>query len=431
MEEEGSLSSQGGEGVWDVTVPQMRKVGSASPKPAFIQHNAGGMGLMWLVKRQEWVLFSVLLWFLGSGMAVAATSPAKVVQQFIDAHLQGRFAEARGFALEQANLRGSLFSNWLFGARGLGGDAATADVFLSRKFAQAFRYNIMGSTPSGNNQLYVTAKRTSPNLAHLYTWALAPKQGASPYELINAIDDYLTKVNFPVEESRMQFTLIREAGEWYISAVHDEKFVQLQQQWLSQQPPIAVASPPGGAALPAPGPGASTPAAATTTSSNDAGRQMADAQFNATLQSFNRTYQPPASVKAPPAKPEEDKPSFLGKVGRLFGIGRKKDTGFQTTDARLKEAFNNIRDALARYTVTNGDTVPATSEIYDWQSLRRIVNRHGKKSLPATEAEAGFTFVRYRADLGVGDYVLVLELHEPQNGAKHVEVTPYGVDRAG
>jgi hypothetical protein len=177
-------------------------------------------------------------------VSLAATPPAKVVQQFIEAHLQGRFAEARGFALEQVDLRASLFSGWLFGSGEGRGEVGTADIFLSRKFSQTFRYNIIGTTPHGENQVSVAVMRATPNLVHLYTWALAPKQGATPYALIEAIDTYLTKVNFPVEESRMEFTLIRETGEWYISAISDEKFVQLQQQWLPAQPVSAALPPP-------------------------------------------------------------------------------------------------------------------------------------------------------------------------------------------
>ena len=48
-------------------------------------------------------------------------------------------------------------------------------------------------------------------------WLL--KRGTTPYELIEAIDSYLTKINFPVEESRMQFVLVREVDSWYISTV--------------------------------------------------------------------------------------------------------------------------------------------------------------------------------------------------------------------
>jgi hypothetical protein len=381
--------------------------------------------------RKSLTVLSLLLWVLTSGVATAATPPAKVVSQFIDAHLQGRFVEARGLTLEQIQLSASLFSNWLFGTGAAGGgDAATADIFLSRKFAQAFRYNVLGTTPSGDNQVYVTAVRASPNLVHLYTWALAPQRGAAPYALIEAVDTYLTKVNFPIEESRMEFTLIQEAGEWYISAIRDEKFMQLQTQWLSQQPLSVAATPPGMPPTSAPAASTAAPPGSTTATDN-LGRQIADAQFNATLQGFNRPHQPPAAASLPPAqKADEDKPSFLGKVGRLFGFGGKESTTLaRLSDGDIKKAFANIRDALARYSVSNG-SVPNSVEIYDWKSLRQVVDRYGKKSLPTSEAEAGFSFVRYRTTAARDDYVLLLEIHEPQDGLKRVEVTAYGVDRA-
>lgn len=382
------------------------------------------------MRRTSLLMLTGLLWLLASGGALAATAPAKVVQQFIDAHLQGRFVEARGLTIEQVQLSASLFSNWLFGAGANGGEAATADVFLSRKFAQVFRYTIIGTIPSGENLNHVTVMRTSPNLVHMYTWALAPKRAAAPYELIEAIDTYLTKVNFPLEESRMQFTLVREVDAWYISAIHDEKFVQLQQQWLSRPPAPAVATP---TMPPPPMVGTATPGtpATTTVSSDDPGRQMADAQFNATLQSFNRPHQPPSASGASQAIPEEEKPSFLDKVAGLFKFGGKSKTTVKLSDASLKKTFDDIRDALARYSITNGGSVPASGQIYDWKSLRQLVNEYAKRPLPATEAEVGFTFVRYSADLGIADYVLLLELHEPRDGVRRIEVTPYGVDRAG
>ena len=66
-------------------------------------------------------LLSLAFWLQVSGLASAATSPAKVVEQFIEAHLQGQFAASRGFTLERVNLSNSLFSNWLFGPGGPGG----------------------------------------------------------------------------------------------------------------------------------------------------------------------------------------------------------------------------------------------------------------------------------------------------------------------
>jgi hypothetical protein len=377
------------------------------------------------------MVLSLLLWFVGSGMASAETPPAKVVQQFIEAHLQGRFATAHGFAIEGVNVRDSLFSNWLFGSSDIGVEAPTADVFLSRKFAQAFQYNILGTNRTGENQVQVTVMRTTPNLTHMYTWALVPKRGATPYELIGAIDAYLTKVNFPVEESRMEFTLIREAGEWYISAVHDEKFVKLQQLGLAQQP-LSTAVPSASALPPASPPGVpSTTSPQAAAPSGNVGRQIADAQFNATLQSFNRNFQSGAAQSAPQAQEQEDDgPSFLGKVASLFGLGKKGNTLAKVEDQGLKQTFRDIRNAMQRYAVANDGRVPDQTQIYDWQSLRHLVERYSKTSLPATEDEAGFQFVQYRVAPGRDDYTLLLELHEPQDGTKRVEVTQYGVDRA-
>jgi hypothetical protein len=372
-------------------------------------------------------VLSLLLWLLASGVVAAETPPAKVVQQFIEAHIQGRFAEARGFTLEQVDLRTSLFSGWLFGAAGAMGEVGTADIFLSRQFAQTFRYNIIGTAAHGDNQVSVTAIRASPNLTHLYTWALAPKQGAAPYALIEAIDAYLTKVNFPVEESRMEFMLVHEASEWYISAIRDEKFMQLQQQWLPAQPLATL--PPAGPSSSLPGAPAAALAAGTTTTDNP-GRQVADAQFNATMQSFNRPYQAPAPSAPAKAKEQEEKPSFLDKLTGIFSSkGKKSDILVQVADASVQKNFLNIRDALARFAASNNG-FPGPSDIYDWQSLRKLVNHYGTKSLPATEAEAGFSFVDYRMGTGREDYTLLVELQEPQDGIKRVEVTAYGVDRA-
>src|SRR5919199_2763107 len=259
------------------------------------------------MQRRDLGLLSLALWLQVSGFASAATPPARVVEQFIEAHLQGQFAASRSFTLERVNLSNSLFSNWLFGPGGTGGDAATADIFLSRKFTQAFRYTIIGTTPTGDNQVTVAVLRTSPSLAHMYTWALAPKRGSAPYELIDAVDTYLTKINFPVEESRMQFVLVREVDSWYISNVVDEKFSQLQQQ-LQGQTQLSAAAPLSGApASTGTGGAPGTPPVATGTSS-DIGRQLADAQFNATLQGFNRPHQgpPPASGSGNATSPKKD-----------------------------------------------------------------------------------------------------------------------------
>lgn len=371
---------------------------------------------------------SLVFWLQVSGLASAATPPAKVVEQFIEAHLQGQFAASRSFALERVNLSNSLFSNWLFGPGVSGGDAPTADLFLSRKFTQAFRYSIIGTTPTGDNQVMVAVLRTSPNLAHMYTWALAPKRGSAPYELIEAVDAYLTKVNYPVEESRMQFVLVREVDSWYISNVMDEKFSQLQQMLqgqtqLSAAVPLSGAPAATGAGGAPEAPAAATPPAAT--ASSDIGRQLADAQFNATLQGFNRASQgqPPASGSGGSTAPkqDEDQPGFFGKVSRAI-FGTKKD---DTTKKDLAPAANatlrNVRDAIARFAAANSG-VPEINQIYDWKSLRRVVNQYGRTSLPATEEEAGFSFVDYKPAPSREAYLLVVDLREPQDGVKRVEI---------
>jgi hypothetical protein len=355
-------------------------------------------------------------------MAWAASSPTKTVQLFLEAHRQGRFAEARSFALERANMHASLFSSWLFAGSPGQQAAGTADIFLSRKFVDLFRYSIQGTTPGGDNHTYVNVLRTSPSIMHMYTWAIAPRRGATPYALIEAVDAYLTKVNFPVEESRMRFTLIREADEWYISAVEDEKFAVLQQQMLAQ------AAPPAGAseAVAAAPQGEPTAAPGATTTSEDRGRLLSDAQFNATLRSFNAATPPAASVEAAPPQPKEKEP-FLS---RLFGFGKKQGTTLAyLKDKRLDDTFDTIRDALARYSVA-GDAFPGTAEIYDWQSLRHLVNRYRKNALPETEEEAGFRFLSYKVYESGQDYILLVELKNPQNGIARVEVNPLSVDRA-
>src|SRR4029450_13663917 len=82
------------------------------------------------------------------------------------------------------------------------------------------------------------------------------------------------------------------------------------------------AAPGQGTTTPAgPGGGAGAQPGATTTSS-DVGRQLADAQFNATLQGFNQASRgaAPAPGPASPAQPKKDKdeeePGFLGKITR-------------------------------------------------------------------------------------------------------------------
>jgi hypothetical protein len=359
------------------------------------------------------------------------------VQRFVESVRQGRFAEAQSYLLDHVDVGSSLYGSWLFNSGTTGSETATADVFFSRKFAEVFRYAIIDTAMNGENQAFVTATRTTPHMNHLYTWALAPQRNALPYTLVGAIDDYLTKVNYPIEESQMQFTLVRELDNWYISAIHDEKFKLLREQIAAQPPlsttPVAVPAAPAAAPVPVP-----TPPVATTTSVNTT-RQAADAQFQATLEGLNKV--PPA---APAPEAAEEKPGFFARMGSAFGFGAKKkddhlltappsatangQTPIQISEAQLKQRLKLIRDAFATYVGSNS-SVPTEVSIYDWKTLRDVVNFYGRGELPVSEEQAGFRFVDYRT-LSVEEYVLVVQVESPEVGQRQLEVTPYGVQVA-
>ncbi len=370
------------------------------------------------MKQCWWMGLSLVFWVVMSGVGFGATSPAQIVQSFIDAHRQGRFAEASGLAIEQVDASRSLFSSWLFRSSGVASTGVSADVFLSRKFTDVFQYRLIDTQTNGDNQAFVTAIRTSPSLGHLYTWALAPLQGRPPYELVEAVDTYLTKVNYPVEDSRMEFTLIREANDWYISAIRDERMTQLQAQ-VAGQPAVSTsdASVPRSAV---PSTGAVTSAAAST---QDAGRQSSDAQFNATLNHLNQAPSPSATVPSA----EAEKPSALTKFKKLFTGKKESQIVARLSEGELNRTFKNIRNAIASYALENS-AVPDSATVYDWASLRELVNVYSRAPLPATEEIAGFSFVDY-SPAGIDDYILLVKLQRPENGLAQVEVTPYGVDR--
>ena len=100
----------------------------------------------------------VLLWLGLSNMAVAETSPAQAVQLFVDAIRKGRFAEAQSYLLDHVDVSSSLFGNWLFNSGAAGSQAATADIFFSRKFADCLEIPVCqrrlwrdpGTTDAGN-----------------------------------------------------------------------------------------------------------------------------------------------------------------------------------------------------------------------------------------------------------------------------------------
>ena len=412
---------------------------------------------------QRVVGVGMLLWLGMGGAALAASSPTEAVQRFVESVRQGRFAEAQTYLLAHVDVGSSLFGSWLFNNGAAGNAAATADIFFSRKFAEAFRYAIIDTANNGDNQAFVTATRTTPHMNHLYTWALAPQRGALPYTLVGAIDSYLTQVNYPIEESQMQFTLVRELDKWYISAIHDEKFKVLRDQIVAQPPlsPVSAAAPAAPAATApaaaapavtapvaaAPGVAAPAAAAAVGAAAGHTARQAADAQFQATMQGLNKA---PQVVAAPVA--EEKKPGLFARVGRVFGLGRKKESEdllaprpsapanaqpagdaaaaapAPLSEADLRRRLKQVRDALAAYVSTNS-SVPSDVTIYDWKTLREVVNFYGKRELPASEKQAGFRFVKYRSR-GLDDYLLVVQVDLPDASQRQLEVTPYGVEAA-
>lgn len=400
------------------------------------------------------VVGSIVLWLVASVVTVIAQSPKKTVEVYIEANRQGRFAAAQGLLLEQIDMRASLFGNWLFAPSTSAAQAATADIFLSRKFTEAFSFKIVGTTRNGENLAFVSGIRTSPNIQHLYTWAVAPQRGSTPYALIESIDVYLTKINYPLEDSRMTFTLVRELDHWLISAIDDEKFGQFSQSERGEpstrtsnaaETPVVksgmllrddgLASAPSsivGRASTSPlvkSPGIKTPAVAAPGSGKDSGRQLADAQFHATLQSLNRAALPeprPDATSKSDVQPQ--KKGILSKIASIFSRGKKRDgLAVTITAPRIASTFQNIRDALALYAVSN-NSVPIESDIYDWTSLREVVNFHSKQALPISEKLAGFSFVDYRVD-GLDNYVLLVALHSPQDGLEKVEIGPYGLER--
>jgi hypothetical protein len=94
----------------------------------------------------------------------------------------------------------------------------------------------------------------------------------------------------------------------------------------------------------------------------------------------------------------------------------------------LKQRLKLIRDAFATYVGSNS-SVPTEVSIYDWKTLRDVVNFYGRGELPVSEEQAGFRFVDYRT-LSVEEYVLVVQVESPEVGQRQLEVTPYGVQVA-
>ena len=361
-----------------------------------------------------------------SGAAYAQSDPDTVVEQYVAALSQGRFAEARALTLESANLDGSIFGSWLFGERGSGLPTVTADLFLSKKFVEGFRYTITGTMGVGDNQVFVTAIRSSPAVAHLYEWAVLPRRDAAPYDIISAIDDYLTTVNYPTEESRLRFTLIREVDDWYISAVTDAKFARLREA-PGRQAARATVDPAGGAEAPAAGAAAPEPEARepiATTTSPDVGRLLSDARFHATLEGFNDAFRAAPRLADGTDGTEPARQPFWRRLVRRL---RPRQNSQQVTAGELDRSLQNIREAITRYTVNNDNMPPDETLVRDWPSLRQLVADHGRRrrQIPDDESAAGLRFVRYTRD--AEGFVLQLEFLSPQKGFTHVEITPYRV----
>ena len=363
-------------------------------------------------------LAGMLALLLSSGAAYAQSDPDTVVEQYVAALSQGRFAEARALTLESANLDGSIFGSWLFGERGSGLPTVTADLFLSKKFVEGFRYTITGTMGVGDNQVFVTAIRSSPAVAHLYEWAVLPRRGAAPYDIISAIDDYLTTVNYPTEESRLRFTLIREVDDWYISAVTDAKFARLREA-PSRQAARTTDDP---AEAAAPEPEAREPIA--TTTSPDVGRLLSDARFHATLEGFNDAFRAAPRLADGTDGTEPARQPFWRRLVRRL---RPRENSQEVTAGELNRSLQNIREAITRYTVNNDNMPPDETLVSDWPSLRQLVADHGRRrrQIPDDESAAGLRFVRYTRD--AEGFVLQLEFLSPQKGFTHVEITPYRV----
>ena len=377
--------------------------------------------------RRCWLLAGAPALLLLSAFAYAQSDPDTVVEQYVLALSQGRFAEARALTLESANVDGSVFGSWLFGDRGSGLPTATADLFLSKKFVEGFRYSITGTIAVGENQVFVTAIRSSPDVAHLYEWAVAPRRDAAPYDIISAIDEYLTTVNYPTEESRLRFTLVNEVDAWYISAITDSRFARLREV-PERQTARAAADETGAEAPPAvvsqldAGP----PEPIATTTSPDVGRMLSDARFHATLQGFNDSFR---AAPRPGEREDGMEPARQPFLKRLAQRLRLRKNRVEVTEAELDRSLQNIREAITRYTVDNDNVPPDETLIRDWRSLRQLVSDHGRKrrQIPDDESAAGFRFVRYTRD--AEGFVLQLEFLSPQNGFTHAEITPYRVIR--
>ena len=363
-----------------------------------------------------------------AGLAIAAALPAKVVEQCIEAHLQGHFVTSRSFILARVHVGASLGSNWLFGPRGTGSTVSPADLCRSRTFPQVCRYTSTGTTPTGDKQVTVDVVRSSLNLAHLYPRALAPKRGSTPSALIDAVDASLTHIPGPVEASRRPCVLVRGVDSRDIRTIFGETCTPRRQPWQGRTPRSA-AGPLQGPSAPTERGGAPRALPGATTTSSALGRPRAAAPCNAMLQGFHRASQglPPAAGPGSPTQPKQDKdePGFFEHITRALFGSQQSET--KSLSASMDSTFTNIRDALACCAVRHG-SAPETSLRDDWQSLRRVVNQYGKPPLPATDEAAGLTLVQYKPALTRDRSTLWVDLRAAQDGATRVDIHLERVD---
>ncbi|MDE0205016.1 MAG: hypothetical protein OXP66_03155, partial [Candidatus Tectomicrobia bacterium] len=246
-------------------------------------------------------------------------------------------------------------------------------------------------------------------------------------DIISAIDEYLTTVNYPTEESRLRFTLVNEVDAWYISAITDSRFARLREM-PDLQAAGAAAGQAGTEAPPADVAqlNSDAPEPIATTTSPDVGRMLSDARFHATLQGFNDSFRAAPRLEDLEDGREPARQPFLKRLAQRLRLRKNRA---EVTEAELDRSLQNIREAITRYTVNNDNTPPDESVVRDWRSLRQLVSDHGRKrrQIPDDESAAGFRFVRYTRD--AEGFVLQLEFLSPQNGFTHAEITPYRVIR--
>ena len=229
-------------------------------------------------------------------------------------------------------------------------------------------------------------------------------------------------MNYPTEESRLRFTLVREVDDWYISAVTDAKFARLREA-PGRQAAGAMVDP--------------AEAAATGTRGSRAhrdddvpGRVGGCCPTRASTPPWRDSTTPSARRRVLADGTDEtdgSEPARQPFWRRLVQRLRPRQNSQQVTAGELNRSLQNIREAITRYTVNNDNMPPDETLVRDWPSLRQLVADHGRRrrQIPDDESAAGLRFVRYTRD--AEGFVLQLEFLSPQKGFTHVEITPYRV----